>query len=334
MPSLKARLLSVAPSEVTFARRGFEPCEPPVRERIELYFTCFLDGYHLALAGGSLEDIARYLDRQVEPELRGFAYEGAGMYLSLLDCLTPWRADRLRRFVDGPARHYSMITLIGAGLALARVPWGHPAGRIPGQQFDPELRWLAMDGYGFHEGFFHHQQTIVGCRRPALLRGYAARCFDHGLGRSIWFVQGAVPARIARAISAFSVDRQPDLWSGVGLACAYAGGVHSDLGVYAHVLDALAHLAGPHRTDLRLGVVLAAFARLESGVGSAWMAVACERLLGRSSEGAGRLGRDALEWARAHSDPRGGARGYEHARRWIADVVSTAPSSAAAVTSV
>jgi enediyne biosynthesis protein E3 len=324
MPTLQARLLRIPRREVTFARRGFEPCEPAVRERIEAYFGSFLDGYHLALASRSLPETATSLDHHIEPELRGFAYEGAGMYLALLDCLTPWRRDRLRCFVNGPARSYAIITLIGAGLAYARVPWVRWSGRLTGRQLDPEIGWMAVDGFGFHEGFFHHARTIEAGYRPASIAGYAGRCFDHGLGRSIWFVKGAAPDRIARAVSRFEPSRQPDLWAGVGLACAYAGGVYADPGRYAGVLDALAARAAQFGSQLRLGVVLAAVARCESSIPSAWTALACERLLGQTLESAASLGLQAAQEVRAQvaDDPR--APGYEMTRELILRRLSAA----------
>ena len=326
MPPLQARFLRIPRSEVSFARRGFEPCDATVRERIEACFGSFLDGYHLALASTSLADLAHTLDGHIEAELRGFAYEGAGMYLTLLDCLTPWRRDRLRRFADGPARPYAMIALIGAGLAYARLPWLRWSGRVAGRQLDPEVGWLAVDGFGFHEGFFDHARTIEAGRRPASMAGYSSRCFDHGLGRSIWFVKGASPERIAQAISRFERSRQPDLWAGVGLACAYAGGVYADLRAFSGVLDALVQCAADSLAQLRLGVVLAAVARCESDVHSAWTALACERLLGRTLEASAMLGVEAAGCVRAQladcpDTPR--AHGYELTRQLILRTVAS-----------
>jgi hypothetical protein len=39
----------------------------------------------------------------------------------------------------------------------------------------------------------------------------------------LWFVDGTDVDRIAATIETFDPDRREDLWSGVGLACAYAG---------------------------------------------------------------------------------------------------------------
>ncbi|MCG8458555.1 MAG: DUF1702 family protein, partial [Holophagales bacterium] len=90
----------------------------------------------------------------------------------------------------------------------------------------PLYRWLAVDGYGFHQGFFHWRRSVEEPREiPRVLRGYARRAFDQGLGRSLWFVDGADAERIPHTIAAFPRERQADLWSGLGLAATYAGGV-------------------------------------------------------------------------------------------------------------
>src|ERR1039457_1019400 len=95
---------------------------------------------------------------------------------------------------------------------------------------------------------------------PKKFRGGVAgsprRAFDQGLGRSLWFVEGADASRIAAAISSFPKARQPDLWSGVGLACAYAGGRDQ-----AH-LELLRETAGPYVAQVAQG---AAFAAKEIG---------------------------------------------------------------------
>ena len=62
---------------------------------------------------------------------------------------------------------------------------------------DPLLGWLALDGYGFHEGYFHWRETVEQQAVPVRLKGYARRGFDQGLGRSLWFVKGAEVGRIA-----------------------------------------------------------------------------------------------------------------------------------------
>ena len=115
--------------------------------------------------------------------------------------------------------------------------------------------WLALDGYGFHEGYFHPARTIDAGIRPARLKGYAKRAFDTGVGRSLWFVAGADPEVLAQRIHRFEPSRQAELWAGSGLACCYAGGVDDD------VIARLIELAGALRGALAQGAAFAAKAR-------------------------------------------------------------------------
>jgi len=124
---------------------------------------------------------------------------------------------------------------------------------------DPLLRWLAVDGFGFHEGYFHSRQSIVNQRVPAGVGSYGRRAFDQGLGRSLWFSTGADAGRLSRIIETFTMRRRGDLWSGVGLACAYAGGL-DETGV-----DRLTAATGPFLPDFAQGVAFAAKARQRAG---------------------------------------------------------------------
>jgi hypothetical protein len=126
-------------------------------------------------------------------------------------------------------------------------------------RFDARLGWLMMDGYGFHEGYFRWRRYIAERKAPPRLSGYFRRAFDQGLGRSLWFVAGAEPDRVIQAVQGFPAERQPDLWAGVGLASAYAGGVSQG------ELDALLAAAGPAAGDLFQGAAFAAVARDRAG---------------------------------------------------------------------
>lgn len=68
------------------------------------------------------DDLAVRLS-SIEPEVRGFAFEGAAMGLALLDHLTPWRRDRFERFLSGPGDRHAYMVHVGAGWVFARLPW-------------------------------------------------------------------------------------------------------------------------------------------------------------------------------------------------------------------
>jgi len=231
---------------------------------------CFLHGYHAALEGDDPEILASRLN-QIEADFRGFAFEGAAMGLFLLDHLTPWRKDRLLSFLAGPGSPHIYMTYVGAGWALAQLRRGVSRALA---RFDPLLGWLAVDGYGFHQGYFHPRRSVGRRAVPRRLSGYALRVFDQGLGRSLWFVEGADVGRIAATVARFPVARQPDLWSGVGLACAYAGGADRQ------AIEAVMTSAGGYRAQLAQGAAFAAKARERAGIPASDTDLACRIIWG------------------------------------------------------
>ncbi len=255
MGKLARRIFGMSLEEVTFARRGFRGGDGEVRAQIEKIGHSFLGGYHLALEDDRLEILIDGLE-SFEEAFRGFAYEGAAMSLALLDALQPWRQRRFPDYVEAAEAHVYMIH-VGAGWAMARLPFGMR--RLFGR-LDPVLRWLALDGYGFHQGYFHWPRSVTGPQEiPRRIRGYARRVFDQGLGRSLWFVDGADVERIPNTIASFPAERREDLWAGIGLSSTYAGGVpQADL-------EHLRTAAGPYLRQLSQGSAFAAEARRRAG---------------------------------------------------------------------
>ncbi|PYO39730.1 MAG: hypothetical protein DMD33_19585 [Gemmatimonadetes bacterium] len=307
--ALRARLIRIDSRETSFDVRGFAPCPVHVRRRLEWHGECFARGFNSAVAAGSADELgARLAD--VEASERGFAFEGAAMGLALLDLLVPVRARRLGPFLAGPARPHVYMAHVGAGWALARLrrrPWG----RLP---LDPLLRWLALDGYGFHETFFDPGRTVRAGRRPRRLRGYELRAFDQGVGRALWFVDGADPERIAATVATFAAERRPELWSGVGLAATYAGAV-SDGG-----LRRLAELSRPFAAHAAQGAAFAAKARLRAGNLVAHTERACAALCGVGAADAAAVTDRTLESVAAD----GTAEDYEGWRRAIREALAQA----------
>ncbi len=255
---------------------AWQSAEPVARTLVE--------GLKMALDDSRFEVLVPRLNA-IDAELRGFAYEGAGTGLAILDSFLPWK-NRLKAFVDGPGAPYIYPVHIGVGLALARL------GRRPERflaRLDPVLCWLAIDGYGFYEGFFSWQRTVKEKKVPAHLSGYALHVFDQGLGRSIWFSLGDAVDQVVATIAAFPSARQADLWSGAGFACAYAGGF-----VDRAALEALQTAAGTYRSQLALAGALAAHRRQRAGNQAPHTDLACEVFCGLSSETAAHMAEVAL----------------------------------------
>ena len=279
------RLFGISPRETTFARRRFQGGGPEVRHRLESIGSTFLQGYHAALEEGRLESLALRLG-SVEPELRGFAFEGAAMGLALLDFLTPWRAHRLRTFLEAPGAAHSYMIHVGAGWLPARLGLG--VDRIM-KPLDPLLKWLVVDGYGFHEGYFRQDRSVIRQVVPFTFAGYSRRVFDQGLGRSLWFLKGAEVDLISATIAAFAPSRRADLWSGIGLACSYAGGTDRA------TIKALLIASESHRGNLAQGAAFAAKARARAGNPAPHTEDACRVLCAMSADEAAALTDDCLD---------------------------------------
>jgi hypothetical protein len=267
---IRQRLFGISPDETKFARRGFPAGEARVQQHLESAGGAFVEGYNCAVAKPQAAEITARLN-EIEPMYRGFAFEGAAMALALFDFITPWDRGRFDRFLATKAGDSHVYMLyVGAGWAMARIPWVRRNFERAMLRYPPLYRWLTLDGYGFHQGFFHYHEHVAEQRVPRGLSHHAACVFDQGLGRSMWFSCGADAERIAATVAAFPVPRQSDLWSGLGLAAAYAGGV--ERGVLEDVLNA----AGLFAANLAQGAAFAAKARNRAGNPVPHTAMACD----------------------------------------------------------
>lgn len=304
----RRRFLGLSPAEASFAKRGFLAGEDEARLRLEQIGVTFLSGYHAALEASEFVSLARRLSF-VEAELRGFAFEGAAMGLALLDCFTPWRRDRWRSFTDSFAKPHIYMMHVGLGWALARLRRDvtpHIA------RLDPLLRWLVVDGYGFHEGYFNWPRYVERRAIPNRLHDYELRVFDQGLGRSIWFVKGANVGAVVNAIESFPSARRDDLWSGAGLACAYAGGCGRA------AIESLRASAGGHLPAFAQGVAFAAKTRQRAANLNSHTHTVCRLIWGHSAEETAAITDAALE--DLHED--GALPAYEVWRRRIQEKIA------------
>ncbi len=308
--SLRRRVLTPSMSETLVSTRGFHEGKPDERRMIEAVGRYFLTGYGHAVETASPARTDGLL-RDLPERFRGFAYEGAAMGFTVLDALLP-RGRRTTAFLAGVGRPHLYMAYVGVGWAMARLPrplWPSPSG------FDPVLRWLVLDGYGFHQTYFRTRRFVRGQaldHRPARWSGapgYAARAFDQGVGRALWFVACADPDRAADLVESFPPGRRADLYGGVGLAATYAGGGASGL-------SALRERAGEHRRWLAQGSAFAAEARARAGLVVPHVAAATGALCGLSPEAAADLARST----RPESDGDGEEGvGYEVWRARLAD---------------
>lgn len=278
--TLRRRVLTPDVSETSLDKRGFHKKSPAAQELLETVGEKFLLGYAHAVEARSVEQAEEWLDR-IPVKFRGFAYEGAGMGYGMLDGLPGGGRDHIAEFLAGPGEKHNYIIYVGVGWAMARLPrfrWPSPAG------FDPLLRWLVLDGYGFHQAYFRTAKYIDGQHQdqnfpwPGGNSAYALRAIDQGIGRALWFIRGTDVDLVTEAIAGFPKERHGDLYAGVGLASTYACGVTAD------ELRKLAEFAGEHRGNLAQGSAFAAEARVRAGLLIPETEVATQAIYGLPAE--------------------------------------------------
>ncbi|BCH27803.1 DUF1702 family protein [Mesorhizobium sp. L-8-3] len=215
--SWTSRLLGLKPEEARFNKRGFVGDDPKRQQRLESIGRAFIHGYNSALGLRSDADIETIIDR-FEPFFRGFVAEGAAMGTAVGDAFSI-RPATLPALLRRLAPKYIYLLHVGCGWAMARLPWrrGHIAAAL-----DPFLLPLALDGRGFHDAYFKPARVLAASHSPRDRE--ADKALDQGIGRALWFVFGGSIRSATAAIASFHQERQADIWSGLGLAMAYAGG--------------------------------------------------------------------------------------------------------------
>lgn len=250
-----------------FDRRGFRTDRPEARAVLERAASSFLRGYNAAARSAGVAELHDRL-QEFGDDCRGFGYEGAGMHAALADLSRPWAARAVSDLARGRGQDYHYLIHVGAGWSLSLLR----SARVPRLPATPLVRWLALDGAGFGAVYFGGQRSlrrICAARHDERWRTRVA-----GAGRALWFVQAADVAGIARLIGEQDPAAAPDLWAGVGLACAYAG--PSDAAGRA----LLAEAAGRQVHWLRQGVLFGSAARDRAGVVPAHTRDACRDLVG------------------------------------------------------
>ena len=281
--SIRRRLLTPQLREVTFARRGFPEAPSQTTQLLEAIPQAVICGFEWGIDARDQWEVERRL-ALVDVEQRGFAYEGATMAFTILDAMGPGRGHRTRDLLKGPGSRHILLAYIGMGFAMSHLPrplWKKVIPDLSPDPYYPTMSWLAVDGYGFDLAYFHTKRWVDGQKVPAPYRwenspDYFLRAVDQGIGRALWFICGAQAPAVAAAAGRFASHRQPDLWSGIGLAATFAGG--SD----AEGLAALRRSSGEYWSQLALGVVFAAKARAYAGFVPDHSQLACSALGGIS----------------------------------------------------
>jgi hypothetical protein len=281
--SLRRLVMTPALAKVSFAGRGFPAVPSPDTRRLEAIPQAVICGFEWGIDARDQWEVERRLDL-IDPEQRGFAYEGATMAFTILDAMGPGQGTRSRELLLGPGRNHIFLAYIGMGFAMARLPrvlWKKVLPDLSGSPYYPTMGWLAVDGYGFDRAYFDTRRWVDLQEVPAAYPWdgsphYFLRAVDQGIGRALWFIHGGETLAVAAAVDRFAAHRQPDLWSGVGLAATFAGGGN------AAALAVLRESAGEHAPDLAQGSVFACRARSYAEFVPAHTSIAARALTGIS----------------------------------------------------
>lgn len=270
LKKLRRSLLGVSQKKATSFSKG----NTSVWKHLETVVLTALEGYHATLDSTRFEVLIPQLD-MIPLEMRSYAYEGAAMGLTGLDCMLPWKK-RLPTYMAGPGAPHIYMVHIGIGEALALLR-RNPEPFIARLE-DRVICWLVMEGYGFHKGFFFRRRYVDKQVVPTHFSSYACRIFDQGLGRSIWFTSGANAEHMTATIAKFPVARRADMWVGIGVACTYVGGVDRA------TVKALQKAAGPYEAQMAMGAAFVAKGRQLAGNPVPHTDLVCELLWGLTAD--------------------------------------------------
>lgn len=266
--SIQKNLFRVSYKHTTFEQRGFFVVNKNHSKHLEAIGKSFLDGYHLALKGYPYNELITQLN-EYNAFFRGFSFEGAAMGSTLLNFFSLKHESALKGLLEKPESNKHIYMLhVGVGWAFARLPVNIER-RI--QKFHPVLRWLIIDGYGFHQAYFKTNKYVYRMQQPKeFMNPFSLKVFYQGVGRCLWFIDCATPEKIADRISKFPKEYHEDLWSGVGLACTYAGEVKEP------EIQRLKEFSGSFIQHLAQGSAFAAKARYRAEIITPYNELACQ----------------------------------------------------------
>jgi hypothetical protein len=204
-------------------------------------------------------------DAAEDPLQVGVFIEGASMACTLMDMFMPWRNDRWQKLFMAVGDRHPVQLYLGRGMAISQA---NQSVTKHLEQFDELLSPFVVDGYAFHSALFG--STDFASHRGSDCQGHLQKVLDQGIGRSYWFASGGNTDKILAKVANMPESRHRELWVGLGVASAYAGGSSpADL-------SALAVASGHHRGSLGQGAVFAAYVRNLAGNQAEHTNVACK----------------------------------------------------------
>jgi len=187
-----------------------------------------------------------------EVEFRSIAYESASMCIALEDLKQGDKLNNWLQFLNEAASSHVTQVHVGLGWALAQT-LKNPTAYSP--DLNSMMRYRVFDGYGYYEGIFRRRRSIINHLKLQVEDAIASGALDQGLGRSIWYLNKGIFNDAKTMIEGFAVERQKDLWRGLGIAIAYVGGNNEE------TLQDFFSKADLHKTQLATGAAMALVSR-------------------------------------------------------------------------
>jgi hypothetical protein len=217
-----------------------------------------------------LQEAVKHLDAE-PPEYRSVSYESASMEIALKELSGGLELNQWKKFYLGAGNSHTFHMDIGLGWAFAKAEIS-PA--LYKDSLQLPVPWMVYDGIGYYYGLFRGRRTVRNKEVPDFLNSGSVHGFDQGLGRRLWYICKGDMDQLATLLHGFQASRKADLWRGIGIACAYVGGLEKDS------LERLAHLSAEYKSCLSTGIALAAISRFASGSISPDIENACLEVCG------------------------------------------------------
>jgi hypothetical protein len=201
------------------------------------------------------------------------------MCVALSDLKSDNQLKRWLEFAQQSALHATQVH-VGLGWALAQLQMD-PLLFI--SALHPMMRYRVADGYGYYEGIFRKRKSVLSQQKPEWEDATASGAYDQGLGRSMWYLNNGNIEETKKLVERFPVERQRDLWRGLGIAITYVGGCSEE-----KLLEIVAS-ADTYKNALATGGVMALVSRRVAGYVTDDAAIACRVWCNKSADEAGTL---------------------------------------------
>jgi hypothetical protein len=208
-------------------------------------------------------------------EFRSIGYESASMSIALEDLKQGEQLSNWLHFLNEVASAHATQVHVGLGWAIAQA-LKNPINYFP--ELNPMMRYRVFDGYGYYEGIFRRRRSIINHIKLQVADTIASAAIDQGIGRSIWYLNKGIIDDAKIMIEGFAVERQKDLWRGLGIAIAYVGGCNEEL------LKEIFSKSDSYKTQLATGAVMALVSRDSAKYISTDAELACKIFCNKTAE--------------------------------------------------